>query len=56
MHGVPKSTLHDLVTGKGATIGRFTPEEEETLVRFITNCAHIGYPKTSLDVGKAVQI
>ena len=54
--GVPKSILHDHVTGKiklGATTGHptyFTPEEEQQLVQFINESARIGYPRTPLDV------
>lgn len=55
-YGVPKSTLHDHVTGRikpGATIGHptyFTQEEENNLVKFIKNSASIGFPRTPLDV------
>ena len=50
--GVPRSTLHDHVTGKvqlGAMPGPIpylTMEEEEQLVNFLVRCSEIGYAHT----------
>ena len=52
MYGVPKSTLHDHVSGKvlvGAKSGHdpyLTVEEEEELASFLVQTARIGYPHT----------
>jgi len=55
-YGVPKSTLHDRVSGKvlpGAKIGapRYLDDEEEgELVKFLLGAASIGYPKSVREV------
>ena len=55
-YGVPKSTLHDRVTGKvdpDAKLGapRYLDDEEENeLVNFLIGAASIGYPKTVREV------
>ena len=48
--GVPKSTLHDRISGKvqpGAVGGaaRYLDDEEEEVVRWLEGCAAIGYAK-----------
>ena len=61
MYGVPKSTLHDHVSGKilvGAKSGRdpyLTVEEEEELTSFLVQTARIGYPHTRKQVFSLVQ-
>ena len=60
-YGVPRSTLHDHVSGKvehGAKPGRdayLSLEEEEELVSFLVKCARIGYPHTRKQVMALVQ-
>ena len=55
-YDVPKSTLHDRVTGKvdhGAKVGAphyLDDEEEEELTKFLVGDASIGYPKTVREV------
>ena len=55
-HGVPRSTLHDKVSGKVALKARsgtkkhLTDEEEAYLVDFLVCCASIGYAKSRRDV------
>ena len=55
-YNVPRSTLHDRVTGKvcpGAVGGApryLDDEEEEELVEFLLHCAQLGYPKTVKEV------
>ena len=55
-YGVPKSTLHDRVSGKVALNARsgrkrlLTDEEEASLVEFLVGCASIGYAKSRRDV------
>ncbi len=50
-YGVPRSTLHDRVSGKvfpGAVSGApryLDVDEEEELVEFLLGCAEVGYPK-----------
>lgn len=49
-YNIPKSTLHDRVSGKvlpGAKSGalRYLTDEEEELVRWIEGCAEVGYAK-----------
>ena len=59
--GVPRSTLHDRVTGKiqqGTKPGPdpyLTMEEEEELASFLVKCARIGYPHTRKQVLSLVQ-
>ena len=54
--GVPKSTLHDRISGKvlpGAVSGApsyLTKEEEEELARWLEGCAQIGYAKSVKEV------
>jgi hypothetical protein len=61
LYGVPKSTLHDRVTGKvqhGTRPGPsayLTEEEEEELVEFLLRCAEIGYPHTISQILGIVQ-
>ena len=60
-YGIPRSTLHDHVSGKvdlRAKPGRdpyLSLEEEEELVSFLLKCAHIGYPHTRKQVMTLVQ-
>ena len=55
-YDVPKSTLHDRVTGKvdpGAKVGApryLDDEEEEELTKFLVGAGSIGYPKTVREV------
>ena len=55
-HGVPRSTLHDRVSGKVALKARsgakrhLTDEEETQLVDFLVGCASVGYAKSRMDV------
>ena len=61
MYGVPRSTLHDHVSGKiayGAKSGPspyLTTEEEEELASFLIQTAKIGYPHTKAQVFSVVQ-
>ena len=54
--GVPKSTLHDCISGRvlpGAIPGApryLDDEEEEELVRWLEGCAEIGYAKSVREV------
>ena len=54
--GVPRSTLHEKVTGKvalqvkGGAKNYLTDEEEASLVDFLIGCASIGYAKSRKDV------
>ena len=60
-YGLPRSTLHDHVSGKvqyGAKPGRdpyLTAEEEEEVINFLLNCVHVGYPHTRKQVMALVQ-
>ena len=50
-YGIPKSTLHDRVSGKvvfGAKSGppAYLNEEEEEIVSFLKACATIGYARS----------
>ena len=55
-YGVPRSTLHDRVTGKVALKARsgpkkhLTDEEEASLVDYLIGCASVGYAKSCKDV------
>ena len=55
-YGVPKSTLHDRVSGKVALKARsgrkrlLTNEEEASVIEFLVGCASIGYAKSRSDV------
>ena len=54
-YGVPKSTLHDHVSGKvmpGAVGGapRYLDKEEEELVRWLEGCAEVGCAKNVKEV------
>ena len=61
MYGIPRSTLHDHVTGQvehGALPGPspyLSREEEEELVTFLIRCAGIGYPHTRYQIMAIVQ-
>ena len=61
LYGVPRSTLHDRVSGKvqhGTRAGRpsyLTPAEEGELVNFLFKCSDIGYPHTVAQVLSIVQ-
>ena len=52
LFGVPKSSLHDRISGKvqhGTNPGKvpyLTPREEEELANFLIKCANMGYPHT----------
>ena len=60
-YGIPRSTLHDHISGKvehGSKPGRgsyLSPEEEEELVSFLIKCARIGYPHTRKQLMALVQ-
>ncbi len=60
-YGIPRSTLHDHISGKvehGSKPGQasyLSPEEEEELVSFLVKCARIGYPHTRKQVMSLVQ-
>ena len=50
-YGVPKSTLHDRVSGRvepGAH--RYLDQEEEEVVRWLEGCASIAYAKSVREV------
>ena len=55
-YGIPKSTIHDHVSGrvsKGAKKGNpkyLTDDDEAMLVSFVEKCASIGYPRTRQQV------
>ena len=61
-YDVPKSTLHDRVTGKvdhGAKVGAphyLDDEEEEELTKFLVGAANIGYPKTVQEVKRLLEL
>lgn len=61
MYGIPKSTLHDHVSGKVAYGAKSGPdpyldlEEEEELASFLVRSAGIGYPHTKKEVFTLVQ-
>ena len=61
MYGIPRSTLHDHVSGRikyGARSGPspyLTTEEEEELASFLLQSAKIGYPHTKSQVFAIVQ-
>ena len=61
MYGVPRTTLHDHVTGRvehGVLPGPkpyLSKEEEEELVSFCVRCASIGYPHTRYQIMALVQ-
>ena len=61
MYQIPRSTLHDHLTGKlehGSLPGPkryLTMEEEEEIVSFLIRCAKIGYPHTRHQVMGLVQ-
>ena len=51
MYSIPRSTLHDHVSGKVKEFGKQGPKpyltiEEEELASFLVRCAKIGYPHT----------
>ena len=58
---VPRSTLHDRISGRVELGARSGPErylgdqEEEQLVEFLVNCAKIGYARTRSQVMEIVQ-
>jgi len=60
-YGVPRSTLHDHITGKvehGSKPGRgsyLSSAEEEEIVSFLIKCARIGYPHTHKQIMALVQ-
>ena len=59
--GVPKSTLHDRLTGRVAVGGQSGPqkylsdEEEEELEEFLIGCASVGFAKSRQQVIELVQ-
>lgn len=61
MFGVPKSSLHDRVSGRvqhGSQPGKapyLNRKEEEELVNFLVKCAGIGYPHTVAQILAIVQ-
>ena len=60
-HGVPRSTLHDRVTGKVAPNARsgakryLSDEEEAALVDFLIGCASVDCAKSCKDVMALIQ-
>ena len=60
VYGIPKSTLHDHVSGKvrpGAGVGLpkyLTDEEEDELVRWLEGCAEVGCAKSVRDTRAVV--
>ena len=61
MHSIPKSTLHDYVSGKVTYRAKCGPEpyldleEEEKLASFLIRSAGIGYPYTKMQLFVLVQ-
>ena len=61
LYNVPRSTLHDRVSGKTAKDARYGPqlyltlEEEEELTRVLLQAAKIGYPHTRKQIIALVQ-
>ena len=61
LFGVPKSSLHDRISGKvqhGTNPGKvpyLTPREEEELANFLIKCANMGYPHTIAQILAIVQ-
>ena len=61
LHGIPRSTLHDHVSGRIHLNAKPGPspylslEEEEELVSFLVKCAKIGYPHTRQQILGIVQ-
>ena len=60
-YGIPKSTLHDKISGK-VTIGAksgpapyLDPEEEDELVSFLNGCSSMGYARTKKQTITLVQ-
>ena len=59
--GVPRSTLHDHVSGKVEQHAKqgpkpyLTPEDEDELANFLLRCSRIGYPHTRQQVLSIVQ-
>ena len=51
-YNIPKSTLGDRVSGK---MPYLTPNEEDELVKFLLNCAAIGYGRSRKEVIAMVQ-
>ena len=55
-HGIPRSTLHDRITGKVMPGSKSGPRkylstmEEEELVSFLAKCSSVGYGKTRAEV------
>ena len=60
-HGIPRSTLHDRITGKVMPGSKSGPRkylstmEEEELVSFLAKCSSVGYGKTRAEVIALVQ-
>lgn len=61
LHGVPRATLHDHVSGRVRLDGSSGPprhlniHEEEELAKFLIGCAEIGFPRTRKQVITIVQ-
>ena len=61
VYGVPKSTLHDCVSGRVLFSAQSGPPrlvldtKEEELVSFLKHCASIGYPRSKQDIMTLVQ-
>ena len=61
LHGIPKSTLYDHVSGRVELYAKagpspyLTAEEEEELANFLVQCSPIGYPHTRMQVLGIVQ-
>ena len=61
MYGIPRSTLHDHVSGKVAYGAKCGPdpyldlEEEEELASFLIRSAEVGYPHTKIQTFALVQ-
>ena len=61
VYNVPKSTVHDRLTGKtefgshSEPPRHLTQEEEKQLVSFLFHCSSIGYPRSQKEIMSLVQ-
>ena len=60
LHGIPRSTLHDHVSGRVKDLSRPGPQpylssSEDELVVFLLKCAKMGYPHTRQQILAIVQ-
>ena len=62
MYNIPKSTLHDRISGRvqfGSTSGPdsyLNEEEERELVQFIQSCTNIGFSRTKSQIIELVRV